>query len=343
VTDIVAEARVVADLLERGDIDAVMERLSERPRSWPGMPQWLRTSWAPALDEIAGVSRSVTDAWVVVPDRVARLRFAGDAGAAIATFSFDDAGVLIVPNVTGPRTEGIANVVIGTPIGDVRRAGELYASLLGWKIVRDDWIKIAKSRAAALQFAFGDGWSDERPPRWPDPEFPQQLHIDVLVRDVEAVGAEAVALGATLLQDCGAFRTYADPWGHPFCLYADATHDREVARVVIDVVDPERAAAFYAALLQWPHRVEDTDDRIVIADADLTMPMLAFQRAEFVAPRWPDDAYPEVVHLDLTFDDARAAQARAESLGAVQQQVHGSAPVYLDPDGHPFCLGGPGS
>ena len=56
-------------------------------------------------------------------------------------------------------------------------------------------------------------------PRWPDPEFPQQLHIDVAVTDVDAAEREALAIGATRLPGSGEnWRVYADPAGKPFCL-----------------------------------------------------------------------------------------------------------------------------
>jgi hypothetical protein len=63
---------------------------------------------------------------------------------------------------------------------------------------------------------------DYRPPRWPDPAYPQQFHLDLKVAD-EAAADEAepavLALGATRLPGGGkTFRVYADPAGKPFCL-----------------------------------------------------------------------------------------------------------------------------
>jgi catechol-2,3-dioxygenase len=57
------------------------------------------------------------------------------------------------------------------------------------------------------------------PPRWPDPRHPQQVHLDVLVDDVEAAEKAALGIGATRLPGEGAnWRVYADPVGKPFCL-----------------------------------------------------------------------------------------------------------------------------
>ena len=59
---------------------------------------------------------------------------------------------------------------------------------------------------------------DYRPPRWPDPAYPQQAHLDLAVRDMDAAEAEAFELGATRLEGGGeSFRVFADPAGHPFC------------------------------------------------------------------------------------------------------------------------------
>ncbi|MEV7405380.1 VOC family protein [Streptomyces sp. NPDC091267] len=62
---------------------------------------------------------------------------------------------------------------------------------------------------------------DFRPPRWATPEQPQQMHIDVLVTDLDVAERQVLALGATLLDGSDkpiGYRVYADPVGHPFCL-----------------------------------------------------------------------------------------------------------------------------
>jgi catechol 2,3-dioxygenase-like lactoylglutathione lyase family enzyme len=56
---------------------------------------------------------------------------------------------------------------------------------------------------------------DHRPPTWPDSAVPQQMHVDVMVDDVDAAAEWVVALGARKLDGEGVF---ADPAGHPFCL-----------------------------------------------------------------------------------------------------------------------------
>ncbi len=61
--------------------------------------------------------------------------------------------------------------------------------------------------------------SDYNAPRWPDPAYPQQAHLDILVDDLDAGEARALALGASRLDGGGErSRVFADPAGHPFCL-----------------------------------------------------------------------------------------------------------------------------
>ena len=63
--------------------------------------------------------------------------------------------------------------------------------------------------------------------RWPDPDRPQQFHIDVTVdRDeLDAAEAKVLAAGATKHEqqpgETDGWRVYVDPSGHPFCLCWD--------------------------------------------------------------------------------------------------------------------------
>jgi hypothetical protein len=63
---------------------------------------------------------------------------------------------------------------------------------------------------------------------WPDGPIPQQLHLDTMVptrADLDVHHERALALGARLLADrsddpAEPLRVYADPAGHPFCIFA---------------------------------------------------------------------------------------------------------------------------
>jgi hypothetical protein len=59
-----------------------------------------------------------------------------------------------------------------------------------------------------------------RAPVWPGQDVPQQVHLDVVVDDLDAAEREVLALGATKHehQPGTTFRVYLDPAGHPFCL-----------------------------------------------------------------------------------------------------------------------------
>jgi hypothetical protein len=66
---------------------------------------------------------------------------------------------------------------------------------------------------------------------WPEAGIPQQLHLDLTVPDVPTLRAQherALALGARLLADESddpdePIFIYADPDGHPFCIYVART------------------------------------------------------------------------------------------------------------------------
>ena len=112
-------------------------------------------------------------------------------------------------------------VVLDCPNAEVM--ADFYAELTG--LVRrpnspSDWITLQGPDGQprlCLQAVIG-----YRPPRWPDPAFPQQIHLDVDVNDINLAEPRVLAMGATLLQGGGGrnagFRVYADPAGHPFCL-----------------------------------------------------------------------------------------------------------------------------
>jgi hypothetical protein len=62
---------------------------------------------------------------------------------------------------------------------------------------------------------------DHRPPTWPDGEIPKQIHLDLVVDDLDGAEEQAVRLGArraALQAVPDRFRVLLDPAGHPFCL-----------------------------------------------------------------------------------------------------------------------------
>lgn len=88
-----------------------------------------------------------------------------------------------------------------------------------------DWLVLCTPEGRP-QLAFQQ--VDELPAStWPEPGVPQQLHLDTTVPDVatfQAVHERVLALGGRELYDRShdeeePLRAYADPAGHPFCIF----------------------------------------------------------------------------------------------------------------------------
>lgn len=109
------------------------------------------------------------------------------------------------------------HIVLDCP--DPSALAGFYSRLLGQPVTYDDgdWAVVAPD-ATTSGLAFQRA-PEHRPPRWPDPEHPQQCHLDVMVEDVDGAEPHVLALGAQRLSSTTArSRVYADPAGHPFCL-----------------------------------------------------------------------------------------------------------------------------
>lgn len=120
---------------------------------------------------------------------------------------------------------------------DVRTLAEFYRQLFGLEYrpgdeppgpgepdpMGEDWLVL---RGGGLQLAFQQV-AEQTPTTWPSQEVPQQLHLDSTVADADELNVQhgrALALGATLLLDRfddpeEPLRVYADPAGHPFCIF----------------------------------------------------------------------------------------------------------------------------
>lgn len=117
---------------------------------------------------------------------------------------------------------------------DVRGLAEFYRQLLGLAYRPgdepadpddDDWL-VLEGPAGGARLAFQQVDALPRA-TWPEGPVPQQLHLDITVSGREMLDAQherALALGAELLHDRAddedePLRVYADPAGHPFCLF----------------------------------------------------------------------------------------------------------------------------
>src|SRR5690606_12468256 len=154
-----------------------------------------------------------------------------------------------------PPGEGSMIGTLKTVVFDARDIAGLsafYRALAGWTQVYadDEWITLTT----------GDGWRiglqaapDHVPPRWPDPAYPQQAHLDLRVPDIDAATTRAVELGATLLRANPAWHTLADPAGHPFDLCRGPDGGGTTVRAVT-LACPAASGlrAFYSELLGTP-------------------------------------------------------------------------------------------
>jgi predicted enzyme related to lactoylglutathione lyase len=113
-------------------------------------------------------------------------------------------------------------VVIDTD--DPAGLAAFYAQLLGWSPDESDesesdeeWASLVGPGEVVLGFQLA---INHRPPSWPRPDVPQQMHLDFYVDDLPAAVHRATELGA---RRAGVgpgknFVTLLDPSGHPFCL-----------------------------------------------------------------------------------------------------------------------------
>lgn len=111
-------------------------------------------------------------------------------------------------------------VVLDCP--DPQALAAFYGALLDWKVEQgddqdDSWWLIRAEYGDSLGFQKVD---DFRPPQWPGQDQPQQMHLDVVVDDIDTAEVAVLELGATRHdhQPGTTFRVFLDPAGHPFCL-----------------------------------------------------------------------------------------------------------------------------
>jgi len=96
-----------------------------------------------------------------------------------------------------------------------------YGTMLDWETsldpARPGWAEVRAEYGQCITFLQVD---DYTAPVWPTQSVPQQMHLDVLVDDLDAAEEAVLKLGATKHehQPGETFRVLLDPAGHPFCL-----------------------------------------------------------------------------------------------------------------------------
>ena len=104
---------------------------------------------------------------------------------------------------------------------DPRLLATFYGALLDWEVkTSDDWAEVCADYGQCICF---QPVADYAPPSWPGQTAPQQMHVDVMVDDLDEGEAAVLKLGATKHehQPGTSFRVFLDPAGHPFCLCVD--------------------------------------------------------------------------------------------------------------------------
>lgn len=121
---------------------------------------------------------------------------------------------------------------------DARELAEFYRRLLGLRYRPGDeppapgqpdpqgrdWLVLRNAGGAQVAFQQVPALPEAT---WPEGPVPQQLHLDLSVptkAELDAQHERALALGAKLLEDDAdnpeePLRVYADPAGHPFCIF----------------------------------------------------------------------------------------------------------------------------
>ncbi|MFT4187996.1 MAG: VOC family protein [Aeromicrobium sp.] len=126
------------------------------------------------------------------------------------------------------------SVVLDTT--DARGLAEFYRELLGYSYRLgdeppaegepdprgDDWLVLI-GHGGALRIAFQQV-AELTPSTWPSDEVPQQMHLDLLVQTEEELLAQherVLALGGRVIVEADEepLSVYADPAGHPFCVF----------------------------------------------------------------------------------------------------------------------------
>jgi catechol 2,3-dioxygenase-like lactoylglutathione lyase family enzyme len=159
----------------------------------------------------------ITDGYQAAADRAVKLGATRLADGATWVTLADPAGHpfdLVQRDGTGP-VMGLYATTIDAP--DASALARFYAALLGMEVAYEGPEgALISGDGKSVMFQQVSGYNA---PRWPDPAYPQQFHLDIAVDDLDAGEARALELGASRLEGGGEnFRVFADPAGHPFCL-----------------------------------------------------------------------------------------------------------------------------
>ena len=105
---------------------------------------------------------------------------------------------------------------------DAPALASFWSEVLGAEVTESDagWASVQTPAHGRMSFQSVEGYEA---PAWPGGTGAQQMHLDVLVDDLAAATDRVLTVGAAALTDVldagpKAWRVFADPAGHPFCL-----------------------------------------------------------------------------------------------------------------------------
>jgi glyoxalase superfamily protein len=114
--------------------------------------------------------------------------------------------------------------------------------------------------------------------------------------------------------------------------------------IVFDAADVGAESGFWAAVFKG-HVVADDEEFHCVLDESGSWVIGVQHAPNHTPPEWPGGPQQQQIHLDLHVEDPQRAHDEVIDLGA---RVLQSAPsftteeghqVYVDPAGHPFCIG----
>ena len=111
----------------------------------------------------------------------------------------------------------------------------------------------------------------------------------------------------------------------------------------VDCAHPASLARFYAEITGWEvGELDDSEDKVEWVDLFHDgVRMMAFQKVEnYIPPTWPEGPVPQQLHFDFHVKDLDIGESKVLEIGATKHEVQPGTNfrVYLDPEGHTFCL-----
>lgn len=102
---------------------------------------------------------------------------------------------------------------------DPHHLGQFYSALLDFQ-VRHESNEVVVLSGGGVMLTI-ELVADHVPPDWPGNQVPKQMHLDLLVTDLDVAEEAAIRLGAIKADHQPSpdrWRVLLDPSGHPFCI-----------------------------------------------------------------------------------------------------------------------------